>query len=70
MTNAEYIKSKITDRDLISAVLGGWADTGILSEAWYVYDAWEGKRENRTCNVNFLNWLDLKYNEKDWEKNA
>lgn len=72
MTNGDYIKSRVLDRDIMLVMMDGiMCDFGIWDEAWCVFEDTflmgkkVSKNEERRM---WLVWLSLQYNEKIWKK--
>lgn len=72
MTNGEYIKNRISDRDIMMVMMdGNFTDFGIWDEAWTVFNfGWlkqqrVSKEQERKL---WLRWLSLQYNEKMWKE--
>lgn len=72
MTNGEYIKSQVKDRDIMMVMIDGiFTDFGIFSDAWFVFtDSWlknikASKEDQRRI---WLCWLSEQYDEKIWKE--
>lgn len=72
MTNGDYIRSKILDRDIMIVAMDGIMTTfGIWDEAWTVFNyGWLKQRkvsreEERKI---WLCWLSLPYDENFWKE--
>lgn len=72
MTNADYIRSRILDRDIMMVAMDGIMGTfGIWDEAWTVfYFGWLNQRKvsrNEERKI-WLCWLSQPYDENYWKE--
>lgn len=71
MTNGDYIRSRILDRDIMMVAMDGFKPFGIWDEAWTVFEfGWLNQRkvprdEERKI---WLCWLSQQYDENYWKK--
>lgn len=67
MTNGEYLKSKLTDRQLAEVMDGQLYKKNAIEEAWIVYNK---LYPLNTCPsvADYQTWLGLQCNIEQWKK--